>query len=182
MALILEEKAGVVIGRGIILIIWLGLCSLAASASTVHKLRFSHPAKVLVWQSGEMLGQGAEVSVFADRSTAPPEWLGSGTLLVATHETSSEPQTMTLSIASNSGFVIKLDDPLRAPDITVRIVGVGMNAGAAEANADLSAGVMYRQHTKTAQKPGRPETQALLFEVTWSGETPPRFDVIALAP
>ena len=162
--------------------VWLGLMSLTAAASTVHELRFSQPAKVLVWQSGEFIGQGPEVSVLASLDTAPPDLLGSGELLFSVNQETNVARKVEFSVASNSGFLIKSDDPRFADDVQVRIVGVGANAASAVTLADRGAGVIYHQASKTAYRPGGPETQALRFEVSWTTDTPPNLDVIALAP
>jgi hypothetical protein len=170
------------LGRGAIAMIWLGALSLPVSASQVHKLRFAQPEQVLVWQSGELVGQGAFVSLQNPDGTDDRDWLGSGNLLPIIDDTTGSAQSVKLDIASNAGFAIKLANAELTEDVQVRIVGVGVNAKRAENTTSPSRHEIYRQTQKTAQRPGSPRTQSLSFELTWSGEIQPNIEVIALAP
>ncbi|MEM9572803.1 MAG: hypothetical protein AAF996_15155 [Pseudomonadota bacterium] len=162
------------------MLVWFGMLSVSAAANTVHQVRFNQPAKVLVWQAGEFVGEGAEISVLANRDEVHPILPGSGQLLtVGAGEPG--PQSIEFSVASNSGFAIISDDPLFATRSQVRMIGVGANAAPAVTRTESSAGVIYRQASRTAQRPGAPETQALVFELSWTTETPPNLEVIALA-
>ncbi|NQY12658.1 MAG: hypothetical protein HRT81_02215 [Henriciella sp.] len=171
-----------VLGRGAVAIVWLGMLSFPATASQIHTLRFVQPEQVLVWQSGAFIGQGALVPVSRSQDTTEADWAGSGQLLPITKSASHPAQSVKLDIASNAGFVIKLKNSELTEDVQVEIVGVGVNAKRAENISSTSRDEIYRQNQKTAQRPGAPETQTLSFELTWSGEIQPDFEVIALAP
>lgn len=169
-------------GRGAILVMWLGGLSLSASAGQLHKLRFAQPELVMVWQSGELIGQGGSVPVYGTYEAKKSEWLGSGYLLPIVSDAETQAQSVTLDIASNSGFAIKVRNAEIAQDVQVRIVDIGINAKRSQANGERSRDVIYRQTQKTAQRPGAPETQALSLELTWSGENHPSIEIVALTP
>jgi|GEM_PF-3595177 len=171
-----------VLGRGIVAIVWLGVLSFPATASQIHTLRFAQPEQVLVWQSGAFIGQGAHVRVSEPQEMTEAGLHGSGQLLPITKGASHPAQSVKLDIASNAGFVIKLKNSELTEDVQVQIVGVGVNAKRAESTSSASRDEIYRQTQKTAQRPGAPETQTLSFELTWSGEIHPNVEVIALAP
>ena len=171
-----------VLGRGAVAIVWLGVLSFPVSASQLHTLRFAQPEQVLVWQSGTFIGQGAHVRVSEPQETTEADWLGAGQLLPITKGASHPAQPVKLDIASNAGFVIKLKNSELTEDVQVQIVGVGVNAMRAESISSVSRDEIYRQTQKTAKRPGAPDTQTLSFELTWSGQIQPNVEVIALAP
>lgn len=153
-----------------------------ASASTTHDVRFAQPAKVLVWQSGVLIGQGPEISVFGGQTAAIRPQIGSGLLVSTGSEGAAVRQHLKLSVASNIGFTIEADSAEVAARTSVRVVNRGPNAQDLSRPASLTTGQVFRQIEKTAQRPGTPDSQALELEITWTGSVRPALRIRTTGP
>ncbi len=170
------------IGRAFMVGIMLFGMSLQAMADTVHRLRFAQPETLMVWQADRQIGQGAHVIVSPNKGSAPAEFMGSGQLLPLSMDEHAAEQKIKLSIASNTGFAIKIDDPVVADSARAQLVGMGANAAPNVAMPNPPAGIVFVQSEKTAQRPGSAESQALEIELAWNSDLPPAIEIIALAP
>lgn len=158
------------------------ICGLAAQAGTVQNVRFAQAATVMVWQDGQAIGHGAEVVMTAGGFTAASPFPGSGQLVSASDLNASDERQMRVKIASNSGFVIRAENPVHADQFVIELVGVGINAYPALRSSERLPGVIFQQSEKTAQRPGEPESQALELVIRWPYEVSPALEVVALAP
>lgn len=149
-------------GTLIILPIVLGL---SAAADTVHHVRFSQTAKVLVWAEGDFIGQGPEVRITPQLDPVKPHF-GSGRLEALNTMIDSAEGVLTLQIASNTGFVIEARTPKVANSISARVIQQGPNAQLHQNLVDPSSGLIFEQTTRTASRPGAATTQTLTLELT----------------
>lgn len=148
-------------GTLIILSILIGL---GAAADTVHHVRFSQTAKVLVWAEGNFLGQGPEVRIATQLDPIEPP-LGSGQLDPLDTTTHAAEDVLTLQIASNTGFVIETRDPAVANSISARVIAQGPNAQLRQNLLDPGSGLIFEQTARTAARPGAADTQTLTLEL-----------------
>lgn len=131
-----------------------------AAAGTVHEVRFSQSAQVLVWADGIKVGQGAEVSL----GTEPGQGtalIGAGTL----DPVRDLSDRMILEIASNTGFVIEAPHVEASDAISVRVINHGANAQVRQGQTEAGSSHLFEQIGRTAIKPGAPETQTLTLEL-----------------
>lgn len=155
--------------------------SFSAAAGTVHKVRFAQSAKVLVWQDGTWIGQGHAIDLSRTAADLPAMYLGSGRLDPV--ETSTKDKgSITLEIASNSGFVITAASSTPGTQITARLIGISPNASSSARSMTetfLHSGeqTIFTQSQKTATRPGDVSTQTIRIELRWSSSTQPDFAV-----
>ena len=79
----------------------------------------------------------------------------------------------TISVASNTAFSLRSGD---ASDISVRVLSSRENG---EASAVQTIGTGFRQASKTAIRPGAPDSQAIELEISWSSDTEPPLLIVA---
>lgn len=166
--------------RPTLLLIMLTLISLNAAADTMHKVRFTQTAKVLVWLNGTMAGQGAKVAITPSSEPTAPVF-GSGELAPTVSEPGVHGQSMTLSVASNTSFVIEARDPYVAEQISVRVIDQGANAQLLETTDSPNRSLIFEHSDKTAMRSGAPKSQAITLELSWAGGAPGDLVVRALA-
>lgn len=147
--------------------------SSAAAAGTVHKVRFAQPAQVLVWEDGELIGQGQRVQLLGAATTERADLVGDGTLLPLVNERSG---TRTISVASNAAFSVRPGNAGAAQQYSVRVRSARENA---EVRTQVDHDAVFRQNAKTAIRPGAPSSQAIELEISWTGETPPNLFIVA---
>ncbi|MCR9269018.1 MAG: hypothetical protein NXH72_03420 [Hyphomonadaceae bacterium] len=147
------------------------LISPAGHAGTVHEVRFAQSGKVLVWQDGERVGQGADVIVNAPEVNAGNRLIGAGQLEPIGASRDQASNSLRLQVASNTGFEIISIDPVRTPKVRVVVAGIGDNA-ALKAGA-TSSEVLFQQATKSAVRSGSALSQAIALDIFWDGDVPP---------
>jgi len=165
--------------RGVLVFIVLMAASFAASANTIHQLRFTQPATVIVWQDGVLIGQGDRVALPEYAPNRCADVLGSGVLVPISGGSVGSEQRMRFRIASNSGFSIRAAE---AHAISISVISEGENATTDRRMPGETAGVIFQQSKKTAARPGPPESQALTLEATWTAGPRPSLEIVALAP
>lgn len=154
----------------------LGVLSLVLSfstqADTVHRVHFSNPGKVLVWQDGSFVGQGSDIAIGSAQPRAEEAWYGAGALEPVASAASAETGQIRLKIASNAGFVVEALEPRTANSVSIDVIGQGPNASLAPAISALSDTVLFAQATKTATQRGAPDSQAIEITLRWTGNMP----------
>ncbi|GAB5456063.1 MAG: hypothetical protein Hens2KO_22920 [Henriciella sp.] len=143
------------------------LCATAA-AGTVQNVRFAQTGKVLVWMDGEMIGQGAKVSLNNGNAVAKP-FFGNGTLEPSQASSADVRHRLIVKIASNTGFTLETDTPREQGEISVRVVEQGQNAQVLTRHPARGSLSIFEQSDRTARRPGTAETQALTLEVISTG-------------
>ncbi len=126
----------------------------------------------MVWQDGEFAGQGADVSIQSAGAVIQDAWRGAGTLEPVSTATTANPNEIRLKVASNTGFMIEALDGQTAKAVSVVVTAVGPNAALNTAGSALNSPVLFTQTTKTAQRRGLPESQALELTIRWHGDPP----------
>lgn len=155
----------------------LALSALSCAASPMHHVRFAQPALILVWQDGALIGQGDEIALTGISNHPQTKLIGSGTLIGAAETVG---QTQRVMIASNTRFEIRAEGGSERDPVTVRLIGVGENAQARVSSSDFGPQILFQQSEKTAHRPGAAISQALTFEIEWSGPATPALYVTAL--
>ena len=140
--------------------------AVSAAAGTVHEVRFSQSAQVLVWADGIKIGQGSEVSLGAGPQQGAA-LIGAGTL----DPVQDLSDRMILEIASNTGFVIEAPYAEASDAISVRVINQGANAQVRRGQTEAGSPRLFEQIGRTAIKPGAPETQTLTLEVASDQQT-----------
>lgn len=147
--------------------ILMSLCC-TADAGTVQTVRFAQTGKVLVWIDGEMVGQGAAVSLSADKASSEPVY-GNGSLEPAGSFSTEAPHRLIISVASNTGFVLETDTPRDRGEISVRVLEAGENARALTRRPANGSRQIFEQTDRTAHGRGAPLSQSLTLEVISTG-------------
>ncbi|NQY96019.1 MAG: hypothetical protein HRT82_02570 [Henriciella sp.] len=142
----------------------------SAFAGTVHHVRFVQPAQILVWEDGELIARGDRIELGQTLGAQDQPLIGAGELLPVQDAATG---LRTISVASNTAFSLRSGD---TSDISVRVLSIRENG---EASAVPAAGTGFRQASKTAIRPGAPESQAIELEITWSGDTAPPLLIVA---
>ena len=119
---------------------------------------------MLVWAEGDFVGQGPEVRIAPQLEPIKPRF-GSGQLEPLSRLPFSSKATLTLHIASNTGFVIEARNPAAAKEISARVVEQGPNAQLKQTLVDPSSRLVFEQAARTAFRPGAAETQTLTLEL-----------------
>ncbi|MFN3213220.1 MAG: hypothetical protein ACE37M_08950 [Henriciella sp.] len=132
-----------------------------AAAGTVHEVRFSQSAQVLVWADGIKVGQGPAVALGAGPQQAT-SMIGAGTL----DPIQDLSDRMILEIASNTGFVIEAPHADGSDAISVRVINQGANAQVRQGQIHAGSSRLFEQVGRTAIRPGAPRTQTLTLELT----------------
>lgn len=148
----------------------------AANAGTVHHVRFAQPAQILVWEDGALVARGAQIQLSSDAAVISNELAGAGILIPAAVPNQSR---RVISVASNSAFALRSRSDEAANRLSVRALGTGPNAALHDSTAAVEPGVLFQQGSKTAIRPGLPESQAIELEITWSGPGTPDLFLIA---
>jgi len=148
-----------------------------ASASNVQEVRFVQSAKVLVWQDGELAGQGSEVALLNETPFADQAWIGAGQLEPALASADTFSGSVTLQIASNSGFVLETAYPCAAANIRVQPIGENENAQLRSIPVAFGSNVLFQQEEKTAIRAGTAQSQTISLQVSWTGPTSPALQV-----
>ena len=164
--------------RGFVVLIVLMAASFAASASTIHKLRFAQPATVLVWQDEALVGQGDRVVLNEKPSAARFDTPGSGVLVPISAGADASEQRISFRIASNSGFSVRVVTPTQTSQLSLSVTAVGENAARMPAQSSPSGDLIYDQTTKTAVRAGSPESQSITLEVTWRDGPAPILEIV----
>lgn len=138
--------------------------SAASEAGTVHHVRFAQPAQILVWENGDLIAHGDRIQLSDRAVSSAPSLLGTGALVPV--EDAARGQRI-ISVASNTAFSLSANP---GESVTVRLLEARENA---QARADGATGVLFRQVTKTAVRPGAPTSQAIELEISWSGDHAP---------
>ena len=159
--------------------ILISLCSTAA-AGTVQTVRFAQTGKVLVWVDGEMIGQGAEVSLSTSQQNIEPIF-GNGSLEQVRAVSTETPHRLVFSVASNTGFVIETGAARETGEVSVRILEAGQNAKALARNPASGSKRIFEQTDRTAHSSGAPITQALTLEVISTGRALDDITIKAIA-
>ena len=168
-----------VLSRLILLMLALACLAPAALAGTVHEIRFAQTERVLVWQDGTFIGEGAQVALNETHSAPAIAMMGSGTLEPVRVSFTEAAQSTTIELASNTGFAIIADDFATASRVEVSVLGAGANA-MVQPNTSQGAGlVVFEQVGKTARRPGEARSQAVTLQVSWTGNVAPRLMVRA---
>ncbi|MEM7637769.1 MAG: hypothetical protein AAF269_01805 [Pseudomonadota bacterium] len=157
----------------------LAMLSAGGSASTVHEIRFVQSAQILVWQDDVWVGQGSSIDLTGPGIADAVPFPGSGQLDSVSFADPTVTSRTRLKIASNSAFKIQTTSSNAAPDVEVRILDVGPNARASRQTSDGTAGIVFYQAEKTAQRRGAPETQAIELELSWTGAPPSDLRIMA---
>lgn len=144
--------------------------STSALAGTVHHVRFVQPAQILVWEGGELIAQGDRIELGQMPGALNQPLIGAGELLPVEDAATG---LRTISVASNTAFSLRSGN---ASDISVRVLSSRENG---EASVAQAAGTVFRQATKTAIRPGAPDSQAIELEITWSGDMAPPLLIVA---
>lgn len=163
--------------RLVILAILAAICALNSAASTVHYVRFSQPALLMVWEDGTFLGQGEQVDLTGFGAIESPALMGSGDLLQSRDTVG---QSKTIMIASNTGFAIRTSNAAADQAVSVQIIAIGENAQASESQTIGDTATVFELSDRTALRSGAPETQAITLEIEWTGPTTPNLYVTAL--
>lgn len=142
--------------------------SATAAAGTVQNVRFAQTGKVLVWIDGEMIGQGAEVSLSNGNAVAKP-FFGNGTLEPSQASSGEARHRLIVKIASNTGFTLETNTPRDQGEISVRVIEQGQNAQVLTRYPASGSLNIFEQSDRTARRPGTAETQALTLEVISTG-------------
>ena len=163
--------------RLVILAAIAAICALTSAASTVHHVRFAQPALILVWDDDAFLGQGERIDLTGIGAAERPDLMGSGDLIQSTETLG---QSKTVTIASNTGFAIRSSIAVPNQAVSVRVLSVGENAQASGIEAVSETETLFQLSTRTAVRPGTPETQSITLEIEWTGTTAPNLYVTAL--
>lgn len=155
----------------------MGAIAPIATASNVQEVRFVQSAKVLVWQDGDLAGQGSEVVLLNENPVAERAWFGAGQLEPVLASANPVSGSVTLQIASNSGFVLETVNPGTAAQIQVQAIGERENAQLRSAPLASGSSILFQQTEKTAFRAGTAQSQTISLRVSWTGPTPPALQV-----
>lgn len=155
----------------------MGAIAPIASASNVQEVRFVQNEKVLVWQDGELAGQGSEVVLLNENLVADQAWIGAGQLEPVLVSTNTFSGSVTLQIASNTGFVLETLNPGEAAQILVQPIGENENAQLRSSPVASGSRILFQQTEKTAVRAGTAQSQTISLQVSWTGSTPPALQV-----
>lgn len=144
--------------------------STSALAGTVHHVRFVQPAQILVWEDGELIAHGNRIELGQTMGAQTQPLIGAGELLPVGDAATG---LRTISVASNTAFSLRSGD---ASNISVRVLSSRENG---EASLAKAAGTGFRQASKTAIRPGAPDSQAIELEISWSSDTEPPLLIVA---
>ncbi|MEM1105217.1 MAG: hypothetical protein AAGH87_02420 [Pseudomonadota bacterium] len=142
-----------------------------ASAQLADRVAFFAGPQIVVWQAGAPPARGAVVDVAPRPGPRGAPLAGR---LVPAALGAAEGETLTLKIASNSGFTVSAEGAARgAWDVTADLVAVGPRASGAGAGGYGRQRVapgdevdVFSAAAKTAQHPGTAADQALTVEIT----------------
>ncbi|MEL7231056.1 MAG: hypothetical protein AAGJ85_00925, partial [Pseudomonadota bacterium] len=147
-------------------------------ASVTHTVKFGQGPVVLVWQDGEMVGQGEAVTL--EGETAPvlsDKWVGGGLLEPVSYAAGADvTRTETLTFASNAPVSIHFDSQPLNGTVEVRLVSVRAAAqyrGPSIIQRDYAlgeSGTVLDLPIRTALKPGPIADQSITFEIVRTGE------------
>jgi len=121
-----------------------------------------------------MIARGDQVQLSGLSHAVTERLPGAGTLDPLTDELGAR---KVISIASNSGFSLRSNDG--AEQFSVRVLSAGENAQAQGFSERTDPRVIYQQTSKTAIRPGAPESQSIELEISWSGAGTPDLFLIA---
>lgn len=144
--------------------------STSALAGTVHHVRFAQPVQILVWEDGELIAHGDRIELDQMPGTQNQPLIGAGELLPVEDAATG---VRTISVASNTAFSLRSGN---TSDISVRVRGNRENG---QSSLVEVAGTGFRQATKTAIRPGAPDSQAIELEISWSGDSAPPLLIVA---
>ena len=168
--------------QGVVVLIGLLAASFAASASTVHKVRFAQPATVLVWQDDVLVGQGDRIVLREELSLEDIDTPGSGVLASLSAGVVSAEQRVSFRVASNTGFAVRVVDSAQTVDVLVNVIASGENAAVVGSDLNPTDDLVFHQTTKTATRSGSPISQSIAFEATWGGGPAPILEIVTQAP
>ncbi|MEM7493701.1 MAG: hypothetical protein AAF296_09985 [Pseudomonadota bacterium] len=160
--------------------------SLQAGASVSHTLKFSQGPVILVWQDGQLVGQGEEITLTETAALPVEDTIGGGVLIpvFASPQMQSGNIVERFSVASNTAVRIKFVRPPAGGTVKLRLISKG---GAAQFNGPVERQIDFSQSAntelllirdKTAARRGEAQEQALEFEIERSG--PARDGVIMI--
>ncbi|MEM1390097.1 MAG: hypothetical protein AAGG45_03370 [Pseudomonadota bacterium] len=160
--------------------------SLQAGASVSHTLKFSQGPVILVWQDGQLVGQGEEIALTETAALPVETTMGGGILIpvLATPQALFGKTVERFSVASNTAVRIKFASPPAGGTVILRLISTGSAArfnGPFERQIDFSQSAsadLLLIRDKTAARRGEAQEQALEFEIERSG--PARDGVIIL--
>ena len=155
-----------------LLCLFASVLSVSAAADTVHRVHFSNPGKVLVWQDGAFAGQGSEIDLLSPEPVLAEAWRGAGSLDPIPASTTGLTNEIRLKVASNIGFIIEAGPEALAGEFAIDIVGQGPNAALDPVPSALNETIVFAQASKTASQRGTPESQAVELRIRWQGEAP----------
>ncbi|MEL7109057.1 MAG: hypothetical protein AAGJ68_10485 [Pseudomonadota bacterium] len=168
--------------RGVLALMGLLAVSFAASASTVHKVRFSQPAAVLVWQDDILVGQGDRIVLREEPSLEDLDTPGSGELVPISAGIVPAEQRILFRVASNTGFAVRVANSSEAARVSLNVMAIGENAAVVGSDLNPTGDFVFHQTTKTAARSGSPVSQSIALEVTWAGGAAPFLEVVTQAP
>ena len=158
--------------RVCLLCLFASVLSVSAAADTVHRVHFSNPGKVLVWQDGAFAGQGSEIDLLSPKPVLAEAWRGAGSLEPISASTTGQTNEIHLKVASNTGFIIEAGPQALAGEFAIDLVGQGPNAAVDPVPSALNDTIVFAQASKTASQRGTPESQAVELRIRWQGEAP----------